>query len=184
MLLRRKGNRACQNKHVLTAQQKELLQVFTPVASACVAIVGIVVAVWLSILQRRIQDGQRKIQEAQLKNSLYDRRFAVYEGSGEYLARLMQKAGDLDLIDLQWYAPFVEKGELLFGPEVAGYLKELQNKAGDAYAKTKQAKHKDTVAEFGGTEDHLEVNAMLKDFCGPMLDRRKTVFYPYLKLEG
>ncbi len=117
---------------------KEVLQVFTPAVSALVAICAVVVAVRLGALQRRIQEGQRKIQEAQLKNSLHDRRFAVYEASEEYLARIMRKNGDLESSDLQWYVPVVEKGELLFGPEVAAFLKELQNKAGDAYVKAKR----------------------------------------------
>lgn len=176
---------------MLDPQQKELLQFFTPVVSAFVAMTGIGVAIWLSILQRRIQDGQRKIQEgqrkiqeAQLKNSLYDRRFAVYEDSGEYLARIMRTNGDLESSDLQWYVPVLEKGNLLFGADVGAYLKELQDKAADIYVKSKEAKHKDVMKPFSGTDDHLAVAEMMKDFCGPMLDRRRALFWPYLKLEG
>jgi hypothetical protein len=176
---------------MLTPEHKELVQIVTPIVSATVASIAVIVAVWLSILQRRIQDGQRKIQQgqheiqkAQLKNSLYDRRFEVYHDRGEFLARIARKNGALDSTDLHWYAPIVEKGDLLFGPEVAAYLKELQEKGGGVYVKSGEAKHKDVMQPFSGTDDHLAVNKMMLDFCGPMRERREALFRPYLKLEG
>jgi hypothetical protein len=48
---------------MLSPVQKELFQVFTPVLSALVGISAVVVAVRLGALQRRIQEGQRNIQE-------------------------------------------------------------------------------------------------------------------------
>jgi hypothetical protein len=55
--------------------------------------------------------------------------------------------------------------------------------AGAVYAKSKGAKHKDVMKQYS-TDDHLAVNEMMKDCCGPMLERRKMLFRPYLKLEG
>jgi hypothetical protein len=169
---------------MLDPDLKEIIQVATPVLSALVGISAVVVAVRLGILQRRIQEGQRRIQEAQLKNALYDRRFAVYDASEKFLVLIMQKNGAIETFDLQGFVGEVEKGELLFGPEVAAYLKELQTKAGEVYVKSCDAKHKDTLRPFGGTDDHLAVTEMMRDFCGPMLERRKALFRPYLKLEG
>ena len=175
---------------MLDPQQKELLQFFTPVVPAFVAMTGIGVAIWLSILHAGFRTVNGKFRRASAKfrkrssNSLYDRRFAVYEDSGEYLARIMRTNGDLESSDLQWYVPVLEKGNLLFGADVGAYLKELQDKAADIYVKSKEAKHKDVMKPFSGTDDHLAVAEMMKDFCGPMLDRRRALFWPYLKLEG
>jgi hypothetical protein len=107
---------------MLTPQQKELLQVFTPVLSAFVGIAAVVVAIRLGILQRKIQEGQRKIQEGQLKHPLYDKRFSVYEGSRMYMVRLMQMNAAVETADLETYVPEIEKGEFLFGNDVHNFL--------------------------------------------------------------
>ena len=111
---------------MLSPDQKELFQVFTPVLSALVGISAVVVAVRLGALQRRIQEGQRKIQEGQLKiqegqlkHALFDKRFAVYEASEKFLVHIIQKNGAIDTFDLQAFVGEVEKGDLLFGSEVA-----------------------------------------------------------------
>jgi hypothetical protein len=128
---------------MLSPDQKELFQVFTPVLSALVGISAVVVAVRLGALQRRIQEGQRKIQEGQLKiqegqlmHALFDKRFAAYEASERFLVHIMQKNGAIETLDLQAFVGEVEKAEFLFGSEVAAYMKELQTKAGEVYVKS------------------------------------------------
>jgi len=93
---------------MLSPDQKELFQVFTPVLSALFGISAVVVAVSLGALQRRIQEGQRKIQEGQLKiqegqlkHALFDKRVAVYEASEKFLVHIMQKNGSIEMFDLQ-----------------------------------------------------------------------------------
>ena len=96
----------------------------------------------------------------------------------------MQKNGALDTFDLQGYLSVVEKGELLFGAdtEVADFLKDLQKKAGEIYAKTAVAKqlHK---SGNDATPENLEIGEMMKDFfSGSVQQRRIASFRPYLTL--
>jgi hypothetical protein len=168
---------------MIDPQLKEVIQVATPVLSALVGISAVVVAVRLGVLQRRIQEGQRKIQEGQLKHSLYDKRFSVYEGSRIYMVRLMQRNGAVDPADLEAYVPEIEKGEFLFGEDVQKFLIDLRELGINLYVKATEAAHLQTIREDSTTQ-HLEVTAMMKELCGAMLERRKSVFRPYLKLAG
>jgi hypothetical protein len=160
---------------------RECIQTFSPIASTAVAVSAVGVAIWLGKLQRAIQEGQRQIQEAQLKNALYDRRFSVYAGSLRYMTRLMQMNGAVESSDLEKYVPEVELGELLFGEEVRKFLVDLRELGINLYVMSREAAHLDTMQQES-TAKHLEVGEMMKELTGRMMERRTQVFRPYLKL--
>jgi len=162
---------------------KECLQGLVPFLSALVAIFAVLMTFLLAKWQRSIQEGQRRIQKAQLENARYDRRFSVYEGALKYMVRLMQMNGAVDGSDLGTYVPEIEKGEFLFGSDVHKFLTDLRDLGIDLYVKSGEATRLSAMGKETNAKD-LEVGRLMEELSGAMMERRRQVFRPCLKLEN
>ena len=74
---------------------------------------------------------QNDLQARQLRKDLFDRRFAVYSGTREFLNFVQQRDGEKVIHGPEYYQwrETLEKAEMLFGPEVLAYLREVDEAA-------------------------------------------------------
>ncbi len=140
------------------------------------AITAIGVSLWVAFTQRRIQ-------ERQLEQNLFDKRYAVFQIVEEFLIHVLQTDGSVKLTGDEYrrFRYAVEQAEFLFDADVNSYMKEVNQAVLDLHPKCfkrdKLALMNQQDAELG-----VEIIKVLGEIGGPLLDKRKKVFGPYLQL--
>jgi hypothetical protein len=159
----------------------------TASASACAAIAAVFVSLRVAITQRRIQ-------EKQLKQDLFDKRYAVFLAVEEFLVHVDQINGSVKPTGDEYrrFRYAMEQAEFLFNADVNSYMKEVDQVARTLHEKCLERDHlalmKQQNTELSAeilkqyTELSLEIVKMLGEIIGPLPEKRKKVFGPYLQL--
>jgi hypothetical protein len=150
------------------------------VAATAVAIIALVLSWRLGKQQRVLQAKQVAQQEQQLKQDLFDKRFAVYYTVDEFLRKLMVAHGNFDNGDYAVFIAALDRAEFLFDVEANDYLHEIRGKVKAAKAIAQEAVHVSALGQsyYQVTEEILKI---LSDLDDP--DKRKVLFAPYLQLQ-
>jgi hypothetical protein len=145
-------------------------------ASALAAITAIGVSSWVAFKQRRIQ-------EWQLKQNLFDKRYAVFLAVEEFLMHVYGVDGSVKPTGDEYrrFRYAMEQAEFLFDTDVNSYMTEVNQTVSGMHEKCFK---RDKLAEIHqpDTELSIEILKVLGEISGPLLEKRKMVFGPYLQL--
>jgi hypothetical protein len=145
-------------------------------ASACAAIAAIFVSFWVAITQRRIQ-------ERQLKQDLFDKRYAVFLAVEEFLVHVDQMNGSVKPTGDEYrrFRYAMERAEFLFDTDVNSYMTEVNQAVCGMHEKCFK---RDKLAEIHQPDTELskDILKVLGEISGPLREKRKKVFSPYLQL--
>lgn len=161
----------------MNQETKDLIEVFTAVSSTLAAIVALGIAVWVVW----VAITQRRIQEKQMQQDLFDKYFAIYTKVAEFVLCVLRADGKFEMRDFRRFLFAVEEAEFLFGQEVNTYMQEIREKAKHLYPKAMERHHKSGMLEDASAISN-EVARILEDLSGPTLEKRREVFKPYLQL--
>ena len=145
-------------------------------ASALAAITAIGVSSWVAFKQRRIQ-------EWQLKQNLFDKRYAVFLAVEEFLMHVYGVDGSVKPTGDEYrrFRYAMDQAEFLFNADVNSYMKEVNQVAGNLHVKCFERDHL-ALMNQQNTELSVEILKMLGEISGPLLEKRKMAFGPYLQL--
>ena len=115
---------------VLTLNARDWVSTVAAGVSALAAITAIGVSLWVAFTQRRIQ-------ERQLKQNLFDKRYAVFLAVEEFLIHLLQRDGSVKLTGDEYrrFRYAMEQAEFLFDADVNSYMTEVDQVARHLYCK-------------------------------------------------
>jgi hypothetical protein len=154
-------------------------------APVVVSVVAVCITVWVALNQRKLQmwiaTMQNELQARQLRKDLFDRRFAVYMGMREFLNFIQQRDGENAIHEPEYrqWGVTMEKAEMLFGPEVLAYLREVNEAAGKLYVYHTDEKK---IIE-SGNEKRMEEAKQIRDSIYELLPKRRNdMFRDYLTL--
>jgi hypothetical protein len=155
---------------------KDWVSVLAPSLSVLAAITALGLSARLAYAQRRIQEGQ-------LKQSLYDKRYAVFLAVEEFLMHVLRENGSVKLLgeEFRRFRYALEQAEFLFKTDVTNYMKQLDKTVQYLYAKAFTRDHL-AAANQNDPQLDLEITNVLMELGGPFIERRKMVFGPYLQL--
>ncbi len=161
---------------MLTTSFKDWAGTLAPIASASAAVTAIVVSLWVANKQRRIQESQRQ-------QSLYDKRYAIYLAVEEIVMYVLRTNGSVDLLGEEYrrYQYAAEQAVFLFNEEITAFVNDIKKKVSALYVKSSK---RDNLARMGQQNDDLniQISEALQDFAGPILEGRRNLFGPYLQL--
>jgi hypothetical protein len=148
--------------------------------ASCLSALAAITALWISLWVANVQ---RRIQEKQLKQDLFDKRYAVYLAVGEFLMHVVRVDGSIKLPSDEYrtFAYTMEQAEFLFGSDVNTYLRDMKTKALALYPKCFERDHLARMNQQNA-DLSLEISKVIGDLSGPDFDKRKQIFGPYLKL--
>lgn len=102
----------------LSCEVEYWIDKLSPVFSSLAAVIGIVIAIWVAKRQNRLL-------EQQLKQDLFDKRFAVYSAISSLAKTVDDRKGRIELRDLGTYLDASREAQFLFGADVMQYLREF-----------------------------------------------------------
>jgi hypothetical protein len=147
------------------------LAAFAPVIVSGVAII---ISIWVATRQN-------DLQARQLRKDLFDRRFTLYTDAREFLNFVGQTDGE-NIIHTPTYQHFlevIEKSEMMFGPEVFAYLKEISKSVSDFCVYKAQEQR---IIE-SGDQKRIDAGTELRNLIYDVLPKRRNdVFRDYLTL--
>ena len=156
---------------MLSPETKDWISVVTAVASAASAIIALAIAVWVFVQQRRLQ-------RQQLRQDLFDKRFAVYAAVETLMVDIIRLTGSVTWTDQGKFLAAIEPAEFLFGADVTAYLGEIQELVKALSGKEKEGTTQNTYGEDVIAETP-ERTAILQAL-GSLNKRSNEVFGPYL----
>jgi hypothetical protein len=173
--------------HVSVDQAKDWLDYVAPVATAFGALAAIgTVAVALRIsnnqnrLQTMLADRQLDMQERQLKKDLFDRRFAIFTDTLEFIGLVLRNDGNI-VLEGQEYRHFreaMQKAGMLFGTDVRNYLNGLDKTARDLYVSAQGRGQAVQSSDVEAIKKHSELLSHVIELAPAAED----VFRSYLSL--
>ena len=153
-----------------------LLSLPAPAISAFAAITALAVSLWVAY-------EQRQLTRRQIKQSLYEKRYAVFLAAEKFLMYVLKVDGSISLSSEEFrkfhYA--AEQAQFLFGSDVVGYMTRLKETACDLYPKTSERDHLARMNQHKSELD-IKINNVLMEIGGPFVEERARVFGPYLRL--
>ena len=159
---------------ITQAAPKNWVDMFAAFAPIVVSILAIGISIWVATRQN-------DLQARQLRKDLFDRRFAVYTGTREFLNFVQQRDGEKLLQGPEYgqWAETIERAEMLFGPEVLVYLREVDMAARNLYVYHAEEQK---IIE-AGNEKRMEEGKQLRERIYEVLPKRRNeVFRSYLSL--
>lgn len=156
---------------MLSQATKDWITLGTAVASAVSAVAALGIAIWVFF-------GQRRLQRQQLRQDLFDKRFAVYAAVETFIMGIIQSNTIINLNDHRKFLYAIEPAEFLFGADVATYLREIR----ELIAVLSERQQAETTQNSYG-EDVLAPSVertSIIETIGSLYERRNQVFRPYL----
>jgi hypothetical protein len=181
--------------HVILDQPKYWLDYVTPLGTVLASVAALLAmlvarriarnqdALQKELANRQIdlQKEQLEEQKRQLKKDLFDRRFAVFADTGDFIGYVLRENGNICLTGTEYrqFRQAMAKAEVLFGAQVREYLEDVHKTAGDFYV---SAKGLDRAAQAGDV-DAIRKNSELLSRMGVELPQKlPEVFHPDLAL--
>jgi type II secretory pathway pseudopilin PulG len=172
--------------HVVLDQPKgwlDYVMALGPVVAAVAALIAVIVTRTIARNQNTLQEtlankqfdlqkAQQEQQERQLKKDLFDRRFAVFKDTGEFISPILSTPtsftpqGD----GYRRFGETLQLAEMLFDPEVREYLEDINSTAVDLWA-SNQRRIKDP-----GDNHAIEENAEQFQHLLDLWKKRPEVF--------
>lgn len=152
------------------------MSVLAPTLSAFAAISALAISLWVA-------HEQRKLSRSQLKHSYFEKRYAVFRATEDFLNHVLRVDGSLKLVsdEFRTFHYALEQAEFLFGPDVVGYMNELKKTVVDIHPQVFERDHL-ALMKLQKLELDTEITAVLMRLAGPLTEKRKQVFGPYLQL--
>jgi hypothetical protein len=161
---------------MVTPAATNLLRLPPAAISAFAAITALAVSMWVAY-------EQRQLTRRQIKQSLYEKRYAVFLSAEEFLMYVLRVDGSIKLPSEEFrkFSYAAEQAQFLFGSDVVGYMNGLKKTALDLYPKTVERDH---LARMNQQKPELNIDIInvLMEIGGPFLEGRAKVFGPYLQL--
>ncbi len=138
----------------------------------------------VAIQQREIIAAQQKLQSAQVKYMLYERRLRVF---GEVLnfIEIVNTTLDTEMEQRSIFMKETAESTYIFGKDIQNYIHKISSKAGELHASI--TKHK---VRFGGLPNSNKDRIACEEEMGKLRIwfegqdyEAKTKFAPYLKIE-
>ena len=175
----------------------DLLKEYNGAITALAAIVGVVITgiytyitrrlANIAVQQRDIIALQHKLQTAQVKYMLYERRLKIFAevlGFVDYVLReeIFHAYG---MASISEFNKKIQEGQYIFGNDIQDYISELQSNAKQLLKillKYKTDHSEQVVSEQEHLADEQEKNRLHTWFASQNLDASEK-FAPYLKIE-
>jgi hypothetical protein len=182
--------------HVILDQPKGWLDYIAPlgtILAAFAALMTVFVARRIArnqnVLQQVLADRQFELQKAQLeqqerqlKKDLFDRRFAVFTDTGDFLVYVIRQNGNISLTGPEYrqFSQTMEKAQMLFGADVGAYLEDVDKTARDFYV---LAQGRERAVQTGDVDAIKQDGDVSVRIGVDLLQKRPVVFRPHLSLE-
>ena len=161
---------------MLSQAARDWVSVLAPTASALAAVTALGLSLWVAFKQRQIQ-------ERQLKQSLYDKRYAVFLTVEEFLNYVLRVNGSVNLLgdEVRRFLYAKEQAEFLYKRDVVDYMEQLWQSVRVLYDK---ACKRDHLKKMNRQDDELNVGIVKTtiEINEAFVERRKKLFGPYLQL--
>jgi hypothetical protein len=139
-----------------------------------------ITALWISLWVANVQ---RQIQTKQLKQDLFEKRYAIFLAAEAFLAHVLKTDGSVNLIgeEFRKFRYVMDEAQFLFNTDVVNYLNEINQAVLGLHGKCFERDH---LASMNKQDAALGVEILQKldEFSGPFLEKRKKIFSPYLQL--
>lgn len=156
-----------------------MVEELIPVAKLFSALLTPVIAILAAyIAYQQWQTNRRKLDWDR-----YERRLRVYEATKSFLAQIMREA-NLHFDDISKFISETAEADLLFGPEIPKYLRELRTHANELRIATDQYRDSTQIKPEGYEHSktvetkHTELCWLAEQFDG----KAKEKFAKYLKI--
>ena len=128
---------------------------------------------------RDIAQKQLDLQERQLRKDLYDRRFAVYRQTAEFLRPILGSPSSfrVESDESRKFAEAVQDAGMLFGADVCRYLKDVNTTAVDLWASYSR------MQQHPGDNNAIEESGRHFQHLKDLWDKRSNVFRPEMSLQ-
>jgi len=134
-------------------------------------------------LSRQISRWQTSVAKAQLRQNVYDRRFAVYQ-SAKALLIAFQSNGTLSGDDYMAYRRGTVDAEFLLDAGVVAYLKQLRERAERAlFLRNKIKEHCSAAALDPDYHNHVDESAKIDTWFLKQFDVLLSKFKPSMHLD-
>jgi len=155
---------------MISSDEKATIEAVAAVASAASAIIALAIAVWVFIEQNRLQ-------RQQLRQDLFDKRFAVYAAVETFMMSIIQSDTIINMNDHRKFLYAIEPAEFLFGADVAAYLREIRE-----FIAVLSERQQAEITQNSCGEDALPLSTARTTIIETMAlyERRNQVFRPYL----
>jgi hypothetical protein len=146
------------------------------IVSALAATTALAVSLW-------VEYAQRQLIRRQIKQSLYEKRYAIFLAAEDFLMHVLRVDGSIKLPSEEFrkFHDATEQTEFLFGADVVAYMDQLKKTACDLYPKAFERDHLAAMNQQKPELD-LEITKALMEIGGRFVEKRKEVFGPYLQL--
>jgi hypothetical protein len=178
--------------HFVLDGPKDWLPPWISAVASLLAVIAASVIAWSqSKLQRMLAERQNSLQQTQLgqqarqlKQDLFDRRFAVLSETIDFLSHVLRENGKIETVGPGPYRQFRDamvKAEMLFGSDVNEYL-SLVNRTVLELASA--VKWLDDAIRSGNMDVINRHGELINTLSGRLWEQRTLVFRPYLDLSG
>ena len=105
---------------MISPATKDWVSVLTPIASVLAAITALALSTWVAYRQRQIQ-------ELQLRQNLFDKRYSIFQTVEDFMNYVLQNDGSINIISAEFrrFRDAREQAEFLFETDVSKYLAKL-----------------------------------------------------------
>jgi hypothetical protein len=144
---------------------------------------SVLAAITALALSARLAHAQRRIQETQLQERMFDRRYAVFVSVEKFLGYVFRNDGSVNLQskECRRFRDVRQQSEFLFQEDVINYMKGLDHAVKELYPRCVR---RDQLTKMNQNDNalHVEIGQMLIDLETQFAEKRKEVFGPYLRV--
>jgi hypothetical protein len=157
--------------NVVVDQSKGWIDYATALGAAGTVVAAVAALIAVKVT-RSIARKQLDLQERQLRNDLYDRRFAVFADTGNFLRPILSTpTGFTPQSDAyRQFGETAQNAEMLFGPEVRKYIEDVSRTAVNLWASYQK------MAKDPADNDAIEEQAKQFQHLSDLWQKRPDVF--------